>query len=154
MRKSFFYLYIIILILIPLFVFADETGVVYGSVIDEETGEILIGVNLLVNETILGAASDYNGYYIIEDVPTGSKKIIVRMMGYKTDTFNVDVVKNKAVALNIMLREKLIDLPGVVVSGERLVERSAVSDHVLKGESFLLREGPMQDPIKVIHTLP
>ena len=150
MRKLFF----VIPVIIPLGVFAEGTGLVYGSVVDEETGEILIGVNLLVDETLLGAASDYNGYYLIEDVPTGSKKIIVRMMGYKTDTFDVEVVANKAVALNVMLREKLLDLPGVVVSGEKLIERSAVSDHVLKGESFLLREGPMQDPIKVIHTLP
>jgi len=154
MRQLFFALRMIFIILTPVLVFAEETGSIYGRVTDKKKGEALIGVNLLVDETLLGAATDDNGYYIIEDVSTGSKKIIVRMMGYKTDTFNVYVVENKTVALNIVLEDKLIDLPGVVVSGEKLADRNAVSDHVLKGGSFLLREGPMQDPIKVIHTLP
>jgi outer membrane receptor protein involved in Fe transport len=154
MSKSFFCLYIFLTVLIPFVVFAEKTGAVYGSVVDEKTGEVLIGVNLLVDGTLLGAASDYNGYYIIEDIPIDSQKIVVRMMGYETDTFHVKIMKNKAFELNIGLKKEIIDLPGVVVSGEKLIERSAVSDHVLKGKSFILREGPMQDPIKVIHTLP
>jgi outer membrane receptor protein involved in Fe transport len=154
MRKPFFCLSAFLAVLIPFVVFAGKTGAVYGSVVDEKTGEVLIGVNLLVDGTLLGAASDYNGYYIIEDIPIDSQKIVVRMMGYETDTFHVKIMKNKAFELNIGLKKEIIDLPGVVVSGEKLIERSAVSDHVLKGKSFILREGPMQDPIKVIHTLP
>ncbi len=134
--------------------FAKETGSVYGSVTDEETGVTLPGANLLVDKTGMGDATDDNGYYIIENVPVGSQKIIVRMMGYKTDTFDTEVYKDRAIPLNLVLEEKAIPLPGVVISGERLVERSSVSDHVLEEEDLILREGHMQDPIRVLPTLP
>lgn len=154
MRQLFFALRMIFIILTPVLVFAEETGSIYGRVTDKKKGEALIGVNLLVDETLLGAATDDKGYYIIQNVPAGSGKIIASMMGYKSDTFDIEVHENKLIPLNVILEEKLIRLPGVVVSGEKLVERSAVSDYLLEGESLILREGHMQDPIRVIPTLP
>jgi outer membrane receptor protein involved in Fe transport len=147
-------LVVLVFVLSSVPAFAEETGSVYGMVIDEKSKEPLIGVNLFVRETTLGAATDDNGYYIIQDISEGTHEIIVRMMGYKAETLNIEIYKNKAIPLNVVLEEKSVYLPGVVVSGEKLVERSAVSDHVLKRESLLLRDGPMRDPIRVIHTLP
>ncbi len=154
MRRLFLALFLFFSALIPEVIFAEETGSIYGMVSDKDGEEPLIGVNLLVLGTTLGASTDSKGYYIIQNVPVGHREIIVRMMGYQAETLDVEVLRNKAVPLNAVLEEKSIYLPGVVVSGERLVERSSVSDHVLEGETFLLREGPMQDPLRVIHTLP
>ncbi len=154
MRRLFLALFVTFSALIPKMIFAEERGSIYGMVSDKDSEEPLIGVNLLVLGTTLGASTDNKGYYIIQNVPVGQQEIIIRMMGYQSETLNVEVLKNKAVSLNAILEEEVINLPGVVISGEKLVERTSVSDHVLEGETFLLREGPMQDPIRVIHTLP
>ncbi len=153
MRKTFFLL-LVSIIMIPEIVFAEKTGSIYGMVTDRDSKEPLTGVNLMVAETTLGSTTDGNGYYIIQNVPVGYQEIIVRMMGYNSDTIDIEVYEDRAIPMNIILEEGVINSPGVVISGEKLIERSAVSDHVLEGETFLLREGPMQDPIRVIHTLP
>jgi outer membrane receptor protein involved in Fe transport len=151
-KLSFFLL--VSIVMIPKVLFAEKTGSIYGMVTDRDSKEPLTGVNLMVAETTLGSTTDGNGYYIIQNVPVGYQEIIVRMMGYNSDTIDIEVYEDRAIPMNIILEEEVINLPGVVISGEKLIERSAVSDHVLEGETFLLREGPMQDPIRVIHTLP
>jgi outer membrane receptor protein involved in Fe transport len=154
MKKLFIALFVTFSALIPKMIFAEERGSIYGLVSDKDNEEPLIGVNILVLGTTLGASTDNKGYYIIQNVPVGQQEIIIRMMGYQSETLNVEVLKNKAVSLNAILEEKVINLPGVVISGEKLVERSAVSDHALEGEALILREGHMQDPIRVMPTLP
>jgi outer membrane receptor protein involved in Fe transport len=154
MKRLFIALFLTFSAVIPKITLAEETGSIYGMITDKDSEEPLVGVNLLVLGTTLGASTDNKGYYIIHNVPVGQRKIILRMMGYQSETLYVEVLRNKAVSLNSILEEEVINLPGVVISGEKLVERSSVSDHVLEGETFLLREGPMQDPIRVIHTLP
>ena len=76
------------------------------------------------------------------------------MIGYKTDTLNVVIYPDKVTELHLALESEVISMPEVVISGERLADRSCVSDHEIEGKSFLIREGQMQDPIRVIQTLP
>jgi outer membrane receptor protein involved in Fe transport len=151
-KLSFFLL--VSIILIPEVVFAEKLGSIYGRVTDRNSKKPLTGVNLMVAETTSGSTTDGNGYYIIQNVPVGHQEIIVKMMGYNSDTIDIEVSEDRVVSLNIILEEKVIDLPGVVISGEKLIERSAVSDHVLEKEDLILREGHMQDPIRVLPTLP
>ena len=43
----------------------DEKGIIYGKVADAVTNEPLIGVNIILEGTTLGAATDRNGHYEI-----------------------------------------------------------------------------------------
>ena len=45
------------------------TGKLVGTVIDQETLEPLIGCNIVVDGTYLGAATDENGEFIILNIP-------------------------------------------------------------------------------------
>ena len=45
-----------------------------GSVTDSKTGNALAGANIVIEDSDLGAASDENGIYLIEDVPIGSSE--------------------------------------------------------------------------------
>ena len=67
---------------------AGTTGKIAGRVIDRETGEPLVGANVVVLETELGAAADLNGQYTILHVPPGSYSVQVKMMGYTWMTMN------------------------------------------------------------------
>ena len=44
---------------------AGDTGKIVGKVTDSETGETLVGVNILLKGTSMGAASVADGNYII-----------------------------------------------------------------------------------------
>jgi len=62
------------------------TGKIHGRVVDSETGEPLIGVNVMVLETILGAATDADGYYTILNVPPGTYSLQSSAIGYARST--------------------------------------------------------------------
>lgn len=64
--------------------YAGTTGKIVGMVIDEETGQPLIGANIILKGTIMGAAADITGRYMILNVPPGRYILIARMIGYGT----------------------------------------------------------------------
>ena len=62
-----------IFLVIPLsFLIAGTTGKISGRVVDFDTGDPLPGVNIQLEGTTLGAASDLYGYYTILNIPPGS----------------------------------------------------------------------------------
>ena len=56
------------LVLTIQFTFAGTTGKLSGKVTSKETGEPLIGANVMVDGTPLGAATDLDGNYFILQV--------------------------------------------------------------------------------------
>ena len=57
-------------------------GKIAGQITSMETGEPLPGVNVLVEEVFLGAATDPNGEYVILNVPTGYHTLSASYIGY------------------------------------------------------------------------
>jgi hypothetical protein len=55
-----------------------------GKVINEKTGEGLPGVHVIVDELKMGAVTDGNGNFLIDEIPVGSHTITIRMIGYTT----------------------------------------------------------------------
>lgn len=62
---------------------AGTTGKISGVVTDAETGEPLPGVNIILEGTVRGAATDTQGYYNILTVSPGQYTLKFSMMGYK-----------------------------------------------------------------------
>lgn len=59
------------LLLVPFLVFAGTTGKLSGVVTDQSSGDPLIGVNVIIEGTTMGASTDIDGYYVILNVPAG-----------------------------------------------------------------------------------
>ncbi|MBL7047761.1 MAG: TonB-dependent receptor [Candidatus Marinimicrobia bacterium] len=62
--------------------FAGTSGKISGIVIDAGTKEPLIGCNVIVVGTSLGAATDINGEFFILNVPPGTYSVKAMMIGY------------------------------------------------------------------------
>ncbi len=73
---------LLLILLLPLLLFAQREGSIKGHVFDE-TGEALPGVNILVKGTYLGTATDIDGYYYISGMKPGSYNLEASMIGYK-----------------------------------------------------------------------
>lgn len=56
---------------LPAFLYAGTTGKIAGRVLDSQTNEPLIGANVSVKGTFLGAATDVDGFYTINNIPPG-----------------------------------------------------------------------------------
>ena len=63
---------------------ADSTGVVKGRVLDTDNQLPLSGANIVIKSTFFGAVSDEEGYFSIDNIPTGDYTVTVSYMGYKT----------------------------------------------------------------------
>ena len=55
---------------------------IQGNIIDSQSREPLIGANIILEDIMLGAASDENGNYLINNVPIGGYTIRVMFIGY------------------------------------------------------------------------
>src|SRR6266404_2282919 len=84
--KHFTQIVLLLVGLAPGGVLAGTTGKIAGHVKDSQTKESLVGVNVLVQGTSLGAATDLEGYYSILNVPPGSYTIIASAIGYTRKT--------------------------------------------------------------------
>ncbi len=112
------------------------TGKIAGRVTDAKTGEPLPGVNILVDGTTLGAASDLSGDYMILMVPPGNYRIIARMMGYDPQAYEqVRVSIDKTRRLDFKLSEKVLELgKEVTIVAERpLVQMDLTSSEAVIG---------------------
>ena len=65
-------------------IFAGTTGKIAGIVTDAATGEPLAGVNILLEGTSMGAATDLDGVYYIINIPPGEYSVMATMIGYKS----------------------------------------------------------------------
>src|ERR1043165_337603 len=67
---------------------AGTTGKIAGKITDAQTGETLPGVNVTLEKTHLGAATDINGYFFINNIPPGEYSVGLTLVGYQKITVN------------------------------------------------------------------
>ena len=101
-------------------IFSGTTGKISGRVTSKDTGEPLIGANVMVDGTPLGAATDTEGNYYILQVPPGSYDVKFTMIGYRTLIMNdVRIRVDLTTTLDGQLEEGTVGLDEVVVQAER-----------------------------------
>jgi hypothetical protein len=90
---------------------AANAGSIVGRVIDRGTGEELVGANVIVQETELGAATDVNGRYQIINIPPGKYRVTTSYYGYNDVTVtDVQVIQDQAVTLDFKLSKTVVDV--------------------------------------------
>ncbi len=92
-----------------------QTGSLSGTVTDAQTGEVLPGVNILLQELQKGTASGVDGSYTIENVPEGNYTLIATFIGYRRFRAQVEIAGNE-VTQNIELESDVLGLEEVVVT--------------------------------------
>ena len=76
-----------------------QTFTVSGYVVDKETGETIIGVNVIVQGTNRGAATDGNGYFRITSLSPGKYTLNVSHIAYQLNKVDI-LVGNKGLVLD------------------------------------------------------
>jgi|UniRef100_A0A7C6AGA5 hypothetical protein len=90
----------------------EGTSKIVGKVLDDSTGEPLIGANVIVEGTApeYGAATDEKGEYLIPFVPIGVYSVTATYLGYEKETLrNVVVTSDKITTLDFRLKPARVD---------------------------------------------
>ena len=120
--------------------FSGTTGKLAGRVVDKETGEGLPGVNVIVEGTTLGAATDLQGKYIILRIPPGIYTVRAEMMGYKSVRYeNVKISIDKTTKIDFELETTVLEMgEEITIVAERpLVQMDLTSSESVIGSETI-----------------
>lgn len=119
MQKKFLPLVILIILSLSQYLLAGTTGKIAGKVTDQETGEALYGVNVYIEGTPLGAATDIEGFYTINNIPPGTYTVSASAVGYqKKQILNVKVSADFTTRLEIQISSTATTLNTIVITAE------------------------------------
>lgn len=101
----------------------SQSGTITGRITDQENQSPLIGANVIVEGTTMGAASDVNGNYTIVNVPAGAVTLKVSYIGYEEKKVKITVTLGGTVKTDIGLSAEAIQMETYVVTASRKRER-------------------------------
>lgn len=101
--------------------YSQQKYTLSGTVSMEETGETLIGVNVIVEELRTGAITNEYGFYSIT-LPEGTYEVTYSSLGYKTRSYTVDLTEN--IRQNIQMISDTEQLDEVVIETD--TERTSI----------------------------
>ncbi|RDD29493.1 TonB-dependent receptor [Prosthecochloris sp. ZM] len=134
---------------------AHAAGGLKGSVTDKTDGEPVIGASVMLENTTLGAASDFDGNYAIQNIPAGTYNLKITGIGYAQQTKNVTIADGQTATLNLQLGQTTI-MASEVIIGAALYEQDRldvpVTTSVVTTEE--IREEPNPSLDQVIENIP
>jgi iron complex outermembrane receptor protein len=86
-----------------------------GTITDAKTQQP-IDATIYIPSIEKGTQTDFDGHYLLADIPEGTFKIIVSALGYKTQTQEVTFLKNQAVTKDFQLIESALEMEEVIIS--------------------------------------
>ncbi|HXX62233.1 MAG TPA: TonB-dependent receptor, partial [Bacteroidota bacterium] len=113
--------------LVPSLVFAS--GKIKGKVADAGTGEPLVGANVLIQGTSMGAATNTSGEFTVLNVPAGTYSLKTSYVGYQAITLNnIRVNNDLTTEANFQLPAEGVQVAIVEIVAERpMVNKSATN---------------------------
>jgi hypothetical protein len=113
-------------------------GSVKGVVKDADTGEPLIGANVVLIGTTQGATTDEDGFFLVQNVADGTFKVEISYLGYQQYEQEVAVSGDEEVSLDMELTAvslvgKAVD---VIASRAKLRETPVAFTTWKKSRSF------------------
>ncbi|MDR3628534.1 MAG: TonB-dependent receptor [Ignavibacteriaceae bacterium] len=107
----------------------SQTGKIAGKVLDAGSKEPIVGANVVLVGTTMGAATDLDGTYTILDIAPGVYTVRISAVGYQSlDLKNVRVSIDFTTREEVSLRESAVQVEAVVVTAEKpLVQKDLTS---------------------------
>lgn len=129
------------------------TQVVKGTVVDEQSGNVLSNANVTIER--IGAVTDSRGIFKMKNIPIGRQTIRVTLIGYEEAVVsNVEVTSSKEVIVEIRLKERIKKMDEVVVTSGKQKNRALNEAAVISARQFSVEEavryaGTRNDPSRM-----
>lgn len=141
-------LYTILLFAFSQFIFS-QTSLIKGTILEDKTGKTMPGVDIKVVNTKFSTSTDFDGNFIIRDVPVGTYEVQISTSSYKTKIISEVIVKaDDATVLSVSLEETKNVLKEVVITRTRAKVESVKSLLLQQKNSASVSDGISAESIK------
>ena len=124
---------LLLLSLFPSLLFAQ--GKLKGTVTDAQTSDALIGANIILEGTSIGAAADIEGDYYMTAIPSGEYTIKCSFIGYRPKETKVTIVEGRTVELNFELTLDIVEGEEVLITAQALGQAAAINQQISSNTS-------------------
>ncbi len=150
MKRIPFLLIISLLVLFSLLE-AGTTGKISGRISDKSSGDPLIGVNVVLEGTSQGAATDLEGYFSILNVLPGEYSLKASIIGYQTMIQkNVQVSVDLTTAINFEMNSTILEGEEVIVIAEMPVVKKDVTSTSFRVSSEQIGQLQVQNLSEIV----
>ncbi len=137
---------------------SQTTARLEGIVYDRQSRQPLIGANILIVATQLGAAADSTGRFVIAGIPPGQYRLRATLIGYEpVEIGNLKFSPGERRRVEILLKPTLIEMSEVTVEARRQKSRQELVSTAL--HEFSPRRaknlaGGGEDVFRALQTIP
>jgi TonB-dependent starch-binding outer membrane protein SusC len=118
---------------------------VRGNVTDAETGEAMIGLNVVIKGTTRGVATDLNGTFTVADCPAGAT-LVFSFVGYEP----VEVLVSGRTTIDVTISPSSSLVEDVVVIGYGTVSRRDVMGSITSVQGEELARVPVSSAVEAL----
>jgi outer membrane receptor protein involved in Fe transport len=130
---------------------AQTTGKISGTIVNVATGEALIGVNITIEGTSMGAVTDINGEYSIINIPPGTYRLRASIMGYEPMVIHdLAASVNRTTIADFKMKEGVIEAEEVVVTVARIQQKKDQTSSVRNVTSDQMKALPIENLDQVV----
>jgi len=97
----------------------DNSAIIRGKVSVSETGEPAVGVNVGLQNTIYGAATDMEGYYKITGIKPGTYTLVFTAIGFKDERQTVKLNSGQTLVMDKALESRNLEMQEVEIVGRK-----------------------------------
>ena len=114
-----------------------------GEIVDVNTGERIPYATVGVVGAAVGASSDANGYFILEQVPTDTATVVVQYLGYQTLYIPLDPAPENT-PLSVALEPQPLTIAEVFITGRKddKALQQSTGEHKMKMSPIALKALP------------
>jgi len=150
-------LFIILCLLFFNQIHAQGIGSITGT-INDEMGQPISGVSVYLEGFEIGALTDLDGIYLIEEIEPGSYNLVTSLIGYETQIrYNIIVRSKGTPPYNFTLSSSTEVLDEVIISSANSSKRTRetpLSIQSLSGDEIATYPGGNNDVVRVLQTFP
>ncbi len=140
------------------FAFSQTTARLEGIVYDRQSRQPLIGANILLVDTQLGAAADSAGRFVVSRIPTGQYRLRATLIGYEpVEIGNLKLAAGERRRVEILMQPAPIEMSEVTIEAQRQKSRQELVSTALHDFSPRRAKnlaGGGEDVFRALQTIP
>jgi TonB-dependent receptor len=110
--------------------YAAGSGSIKGHIFDKTTNDPLIGANIVVLNTSLGASANVDGSITIYGVPAGQQTLKISYIGYQPVTVQVTIPEDGVFEQEFRLSPQAIEGEEVIVTAQARGQQAAINQQL------------------------